>query len=203
MERKENDGDIKELELKRIVDTNEKIITKNEDDIKALRARILRVRGVLLSKAEEANILKSELRGKERYLYQLKAERRKLQSELESGNKERHFPHWDESLVMEMYLSSRRETAKLIQYDNALRDREIAKLERKLEALEREMSSKSVPQSQSKTDVPTPAATFLESSLTPRALAKLQRHASKYSNPEHQRKARSNEVFRRSHLPSI
>lgn len=203
MERKENDEDINELKLKRIVDMNEKVITKNEDRITALRAETLRVRGKLLSKTEEANILKSELRGKERYLYKLKGERRKLQSELEFNNEERRFPHWDESFVMEMYLASRKETLKLIQYDNALRDREIAKLERRLEALEREMSAKSAPQSQSKADASAPTGTFLENSLTPKALAKLQRHASKYSNQDNQRKARSNEVFRSSHLPSF
>ena len=193
----------KEVRLKSVLDMNETVINKNQAEIRSLHAELLQIRSELLSRKEEVSILKGELRGKERYFYQLKAERTELLNKLDSKCTEKHFPGSDESRLLEMYLSSRKETLKLVQYNNAMRDREISRLERKLETLQREMSSKSTSPSQSKPEVSAQASTFLENTLTPKALAKLQRHATKYVNNDQQRKARSNSAFGNSYVTNI
>ena len=205
MESKANDSlpNLKDVQLKKIIIMNERVIDRHQAEIKRLKAEIMQIRSEVLSKKDEAYILKNELRGTEKQIHALQAERRKLLNELAAATKGKRLPNIDEQILFEMHLSSRKETLKLMQYDNALRDREISRLERKLEAVQKEMSSKVASPSQSKPDVHSQTSTILENSLTPKALVKLQRHATKYSNQEHQRKVRSNSAFRKDYGTSF
>ena len=194
---------LKDLQLKDIIIMNERVIDRHQAEIKRLQAEIMQIRNEVLYRKEEAFLLKNELRGTEKQIHSLQAERRKLLNELAAATKGKRSQNVDERILLQMHLSSRKEALKLMQYDNALRDREISRLERKLEAVQNDMSSKVASPSQSKPDVHAQTPTILENSLTPKALAKLQRHAIKYSNQEHQRKVRSNSIFRNGYGTSF
>ena len=189
----------KESYLESIVTINEGAISKKNGEIKVLKTKIKQIRGELFALEEEAAVLKSDLRKKEQQISRLEDERCELLCDLET-NKNRLSvnvglrPFIAENRLLQIYSRCEKEKLKLVKYDNAFKDREIAVLERKLDVLQSEQLSKTT--SQSKEEATSKQFTFLENALTPKALAKLQRHATKYGLQNRQKDIRSSSMTR-------
>lgn len=188
---KASDLPLEELKFQKVTKLNGEAISRNREEAERLQNKIKQIKMVLTLLNEEVVTLKNELQGKERRLTELVDERRKLVKNFQMTKCE-FGPLETERSHLEVYYMKQKETLRLMNFENGLKDREIAVLEKRVDSYLEEQTLKSAA-SQAKEETSGKKYWILESSLSPKAFAKLQKHASRYGY-QHRQKERSRSV---------
>lgn len=153
-------------DLNSIVKEKEGIVAKNKLEIHELQKKIKAVKCELSSLKEIAAGLMFDLRGKEKVFVKLEREQEDLLSEL-AAKKTQVRTFKGDNKPLELFYSKQKEKLKLMNYENSLKDREIAKLERKVDLYLEGQTTRSFG--------------FLESKLTRKAFGRIHKHAALYA----------------------
>ena len=173
--------------LKRCSETQKEYCLKHGEGLLPAQRRVQAVQLEVIALQKEASALKACLRNKESRVEELVEENQKLQKELEAKHEKARTAE-KEAKLLKILNSMEREKLRLVEFENTLKDRKLRHLERQVTVA----SVNAVFAATAGEEASTRRSPgVLETSLNPRSLAKLRKHAANYTNRQRNAETRT------------